>query len=52
MMRNGTCNILGKKYREDVGALSTGIFKYYLQLISTRGGKKLNKTRKLRRVRR
>jgi hypothetical protein len=51
MMRNGTCNILAKKYSEDVGALSIGIAKRLLELTGKIGGKKNNRTRKIRRTR-
>lgn len=49
MMRNGICNMLAKKYSEDVGALSIGIAKHFLELTERRGGKKSNKTLKNRR---
>lgn len=46
-MRNGVCNKLARKYSEDIGALSLGIIKQFLQLQKARkGGKKSNKTRK------
>lgn len=49
MMRNGICNMLAKKYSEDVGALSLGIVKRFLYLQKEkrkRGGKKTRKNRR------
>jgi hypothetical protein len=52
LMRNGICNELGKKYSEDIGALSIKIVKKVLELRKQRGGrsKRINRTRKNRRT--
>jgi len=52
LMRNGICNELGKKYSEDIGAISIKIVKKVLQLRNQRGGrgKRKNRTRKNRRT--
>lgn len=50
MMRNGICNELSKYYNEDIGLLSLGIVKRFLQLQKAKkDGKKINKTNKNRR---
>lgn len=52
MMKTGACNLLSKKFKEDVGAISVGIFKKFLQLQEARsvttGGRKTRKNRSKR----
>jgi hypothetical protein len=57
MMTNGICNRLGKKFRPDLGALSLGIMKRFVELQSSRsgvgvGGRKTRKNRKYNKSRR
>ena len=53
MMTNGTCNKLGKKFTPEIGALSLGIVKRFLELQRSRvGGRKTQKYRKYNKTRR